>query len=57
MVRFPQSSLCLLELFSQRKITLTEKEFHSHFDAVLEVLEKANDEKFRLTPTGESETL
>lgn len=55
MIRFPQSSLALLEMFSQRKLTLTQKEFDDHFDSVLAVLEAANEEKFRLTPEGESE--
>lgn len=54
MIRFPQSSLALLELFAQRKLNLTEKEFQDHFDSVLIVLERANDEKFRLTPEGDS---
>lgn len=57
MLRFPQSSLCLLELFAQRKLTLSEKEFDDHFDAVLAVLEAANNEKHRLTPEGEKDAI
>lgn len=53
MTRFPQSSLALLEMFAQRKLTLTEEEFDKHFDAVLEVLEAANNEKHRLTPRSD----
>lgn len=52
---FPQSSLCLLELFAQKRISLTQKEFDNHFDAVLEVLEQANEERYRITPEGDEE--
>jgi len=57
MLKFPQSSLALLEMFSQRKLTLSEKEFDDHFDSVLAVLEAANNEKHRLTPTGEKDAV
>jgi len=55
MMKFPQSSLALLEMFSQRKLTLSNKEFDDHFDSVLGVLEAANNEKFRLTPEGDAD--
>jgi len=55
MMKFPQSSLALLELFSQRRLTLSTKEFDDHFDSVLAVLEAANNEKFRLTPKGDAD--
>jgi len=56
-MRHPFSSFTLLLLFSERKTSLTEREFERHFDVVLEVLDKANNEKFRLKPDVNSEEL
>lgn len=44
----PYSALALLLLFKQRKYNLTLEQFEECFDALCEVLEAANDEKYRL---------
>jgi len=49
-MRHPFSSFALLLLFAERKTQLTESQFDLHFDVVLEVLDRANNEKFRLKP-------
>lgn len=54
-MHFPFSAFAMLQLFAERKIELTERQFDLYFDEVLAVLEKANDQKFRFTPKGESE--
>jgi len=51
----PVTSLQLLVLHTQRRITLRNDDFENLFDEVLDALEKANNEKFRC-PTAEAET-
>jgi len=50
----PVTSLQLLVLHTQRKLTLNESDFENMFDEVLDALEKANDEKFRCTENPET---
>jgi len=50
----PVTSLQLLVLHTQRKITLNEVDFENMFDEVLDALEKANDEKYRCTEKAET---
>lgn len=54
-LQHPSTALELLVLFTQRKLQLTEADFDQCVDEVIDVLEKANDEKHRLltTPKGE----
>lgn len=44
----PAACLELLDLFQQRHLSLSESQFEEYFDAVLAVLEAANNEKHRL---------
>jgi len=46
----PFTAFCMLVLFSERKLDLTEAQFEAYFDEVLVILEKVNNEKFRAQP-------
>lgn len=46
----PAARLELLHLFSERRLGLTVVQFDEHLDAVLEILEEANNERHRLLP-------
>lgn len=45
----PASSAALLQLHTQRVITLSLQEFDFHWDNITDLLERANDERFRCT--------
>jgi len=45
----PLSSFTLLVLHTERKLTLSEKDFDHHWDQVTDALERANNERYRLT--------
>jgi len=49
----PYTALSLLLLFKQRRIPLTQTQFDQCFDTIVDVLDEANNEKFRLDPTPE----
>lgn len=51
----PLSAVFRLLAFQRRMVTLTTEEFEECFDTVLDLLEKANNEKFRLVPEKEDE--
>lgn len=44
----PFTAFVMLLLFKQRRVSLKQVEFDLYFDTVVEVLEAANDEKYRL---------
>lgn len=43
----------MLLLFVERRVELTQREYDDHFDTVLEALEAANNETFRLAEPDE----
>jgi len=44
----PASAAALLEMFEARKLELTEAQYDQLVDTVVSLLEKVNDQKFRL---------
>jgi len=50
----PYSAVSLLLLFKQRRITLTPKQFDEAWDAIIDVLDEVNNEKYRLEDAEES---
>lgn len=50
----PFTAYTMLVLFTERKVNLTEAEFDQYWDQIIEVLEKANNEKYRLEKTDAS---
>jgi len=44
----PSACLQLLELFAARRVELTIEQYDEYFDKITDILEKANNESFRL---------
>jgi len=51
----PISALTLLVMFTEKKMTLTEKQFDFYQDEVIDALERANNERYRLTQRSDDE--
>jgi len=51
----PISALTLLVMFTEKKMTLTEKQFDFYQDEVIDALERANNERYRLTRRSDDE--
>lgn len=51
----PFLAVSVLSTFSKGAVSLTHQQYDEAFDALTELLEKANDEKHRITPQGEKE--
>lgn len=47
------SAAARLWLFARRELELSEEDFDTAMDLVVELLEEVNNEKFRVTPRGE----
>jgi len=44
----PFTAVAMLTMFKQRRLNMHEEQFHQCVDALVELLEQTNNEKFRL---------
>lgn len=51
----PFTAFAMLTLFTEKKLGLTETEFDAYWDEVVALLERANNEKYRLHEKAETE--
>lgn len=51
----PFTAFVMLLLFKQRRVSLDQVTFDLYFDTVVDVLEEANNEKYRLEPAPQEE--
>jgi len=46
----PFTAYTMMVLFIEKKVNLTESEFYTYWDQIVDVLERANNEKYRVEP-------